>query len=59
MPHVPNPSADLRTVHIMGVAGTAMAALAGMLKDAGYTVSGSDRAVYPPMSTYLERLGID
>ncbi|HHO49688.1 MAG TPA: UDP-N-acetylmuramate:L-alanyl-gamma-D-glutamyl-meso-diaminopimelate ligase [Deltaproteobacteria bacterium] len=42
----------------MGVAGTAMAALAGMLKDAGYAVTGSDKAVYPPMSTYLESLGI-
>ena len=49
----------LNTVHIMGVAGTAMAALAGMLKDAGYTVTGSDRAVYPPMSTYLAELGIE
>ncbi|MCA9570110.1 MAG: UDP-N-acetylmuramate dehydrogenase, partial [Myxococcales bacterium] len=42
----------------MGIAGTALAALAGMLKDAGYTVTGSDKAVYPPMSTYLESLGI-
>ncbi|MBX2796227.1 MAG: UDP-N-acetylmuramate:L-alanyl-gamma-D-glutamyl-meso-diaminopimelate ligase [Myxococcales bacterium] len=43
----------------MGVAGTAMAALAGMLKDAGFSVTGSDKAVYPPMSDYLEQLGID
>jgi UDP-N-acetylmuramate: L-alanyl-gamma-D-glutamyl-meso-diaminopimelate ligase len=43
----------------MGVAGTAMAALAGMLKDAGYTVTGSDKAVYPPMSDYLAELGIE
>ena len=42
----------------MGIAGTAMGALAGMLKDAGYDVRGSDKAVYPPMSTYLEGLGI-
>ncbi len=59
MPHLPHPPRDLRTVHIMGIAGTAMAALAGMLQDAGYRVTGSDRAVYPPMSTYLEQLGID
>lgn len=49
---------DLKTIHIMGVAGTAMAALAGMLNDAGFEVTGSDRAVYPPMSTYLDGLGI-
>ena len=59
MPHVVPPADQIRTVHIMGVAGTAMAALAGMLKDAGYTVSGSDQAVYPPMSDYLDQLGID
>lgn len=59
MPHLPIPPRDVKTVHIMGIAGTAMAALAGMLKDAGYIVSGSDRAVYPPMSTYLQDLGID
>lgn len=50
---------NLRHVHVMGIGGTAMAALAGMLADAGYTVTGSDgQRVYPPMSTYLERLGI-
>jgi len=42
----------------MGVAGTAMAALAGMLKDAGFTVTGSDGKVYPPMSDYLAGLEI-
>jgi len=46
------------TIHIMGIGGTAMAALAGMLVDAGYRVTGSDTGVYPPMSTYLESLGI-
>lgn len=35
-----------------------MASLAGILKDLGYRVSGSDQNVYPPMSTQLERLGI-
>jgi UDP-N-acetylmuramate: L-alanyl-gamma-D-glutamyl-meso-diaminopimelate ligase len=44
----------------MGIGGTAMAALAGMLVDAGYRVTGSDgNKVYPPMSDYLDRLGID
>jgi UDP-N-acetylmuramate: L-alanyl-gamma-D-glutamyl-meso-diaminopimelate ligase len=58
MPHaVPDPK-TIRTVHVMGIAGTAMAALAGMLHDAGYVVSGSDTAIYPPMSDYLASLGI-
>jgi UDP-N-acetylmuramate: L-alanyl-gamma-D-glutamyl-meso-diaminopimelate ligase len=35
-----------------------MASLAGMLQERGYEVAGSDEHVYPPMSTYLERLGI-
>ena len=50
---------DLTTIHIMGIAGTAMGSLAGMLKDTGYEITGSDVAVYPPMSTYLEGLGIE
>ena len=54
----PRPGQPAPTLHIMGIGGPAMAALAGMLKDAGYTVTGSDTGVYPPMSTYLESLGI-
>ena len=46
-------------VHVMGIGGTAMAALAGMLVDAGFQVTGSDTGVYPPMSDYLASLGID
>ena len=49
----------VKTGHIMGIGGTAMAAFAGMLKDAGYRVTGSDTGVYPPMSHYLESLGIE
>ncbi len=45
-------------VHLMGICGTAMASLAGLLKAAGYKVTGSDQNVYPPMSTQLESLGI-
>jgi UDP-N-acetylmuramate: L-alanyl-gamma-D-glutamyl-meso-diaminopimelate ligase len=44
--------------YLVGICGTAMASLAGMLKSQGYFVSGSDSDVYPPMSTYLEELGI-
>jgi UDP-N-acetylmuramate: L-alanyl-gamma-D-glutamyl-meso-diaminopimelate ligase len=42
----------------MGICGTAMASLAGMLVARGQEVSGSDENVYPPMSDELERLGI-
>jgi UDP-N-acetylmuramate: L-alanyl-gamma-D-glutamyl-meso-diaminopimelate ligase len=44
--------------YLVGICGTAMASLAGMLKAKGYIVSGSDSDVYPPMSTYLDELGI-
>jgi len=52
------PPKTLRKVHVMGVCGTAMAALAGMLKEQGLEVTGSDQAAYPPMSVFLEKLGI-
>ncbi|MCI0660826.1 MAG: UDP-N-acetylmuramate:L-alanyl-gamma-D-glutamyl-meso-diaminopimelate ligase, partial [Acidobacteria bacterium] len=45
--------------HLIGVCGTAMGSLAGMLKAQGYHVSGSDKAFYPPMSDELKRLGIE
>ncbi len=49
----------VRRVHLIGVAGTGMGSFAGMLKAAGYEVTGSDENVYPPMSTQLERWGIE
>jgi len=45
-------------VHLSGIAGTAMASLAGLLRERGHAVTGSDQDVYPPMSTQLEALGI-
>ncbi|MGE0633115.1 MAG: UDP-N-acetylmuramate:L-alanyl-gamma-D-glutamyl-meso-diaminopimelate ligase [Pseudobdellovibrionaceae bacterium] len=45
-------------VHLMGICGTAMASLAGLLKDRGFKITGSDQNPYPPMSTQLEKLGI-
>ena len=45
-------------VHLMGICGTAMASLAGLLKDRGFQVTGSDSNPYPPMSTQIESLGI-
>ena len=45
--------------HLIGICGTAMASLAGMLQARGFKVTGSDQNVYPPMSTQLEALGIE
>ena len=44
--------------HLIGIGGSAMASLAGLLKAAGHRVTGSDENVYPPMSTELDRMGI-
>ncbi len=55
------PRADLAQVHhvhLVAIAGVGMAALAGMLKQRGLRVTGSDEAIYPPMSTLLQRLAI-
>lgn len=43
---------------MLGICGTGMGSLAGLLKAKGYTVTGTDEAIYPPMSTQLEALGI-
>jgi UDP-N-acetylmuramate: L-alanyl-gamma-D-glutamyl-meso-diaminopimelate ligase len=45
-------------VHVIGIGGSAMAPLAGILRESGYRVTGSDAGVYPPASTLLESLGI-
>jgi UDP-N-acetylmuramate: L-alanyl-gamma-D-glutamyl-meso-diaminopimelate ligase len=57
MPHVKE-LPTVKRVYLIGIGGTAMASLAGMLQERGYEVAGSDEHVYPPMSTYLDRLGI-
>jgi len=49
---------DVKKIHMIAVCGTAMGALAGMLKDLGYGVTGSDQGVYPPMSDFLAGKGI-
>jgi UDP-N-acetylmuramate: L-alanyl-gamma-D-glutamyl-meso-diaminopimelate ligase len=46
-------------IHLIGVCGTAMASLAGMLQTIGHRVTGSDAAAYPPMSDLLASLGIE
>jgi UDP-N-acetylmuramate: L-alanyl-gamma-D-glutamyl-meso-diaminopimelate ligase len=45
-------------IHLIGICGTAMASLAGMLQQRGFRVTGSDAAAYPPMSNFLASLGI-
>jgi UDP-N-acetylmuramate: L-alanyl-gamma-D-glutamyl-meso-diaminopimelate ligase len=49
---------DKKHIHLIGICGTAMASLAGMLKERGFHVTGSDAAAYPPMSDFLASLGI-
>src|ERR1043166_9834661 len=53
------PRAKLMHYHLIGICGTAMASLAGMLQARGHHVTGSDQNVYPPMSTMLHELGIN
>jgi UDP-N-acetylmuramate: L-alanyl-gamma-D-glutamyl-meso-diaminopimelate ligase len=45
-------------IHLIGICGTAMASLAGMLRQQGHRVTGSDAAAYPPMSELLAEMGI-
>ena len=50
---------SVRYIHIMGVCGTGMGSLAGMLKESGYVITGSDENVYPPMSDFLAACNIE
>ena len=49
---------DKKHIHLIGICGTAMASLAGMLSERGFRVTGSDSAAYPPMSDFLRSLEI-
>jgi UDP-N-acetylmuramate: L-alanyl-gamma-D-glutamyl-meso-diaminopimelate ligase len=44
--------------HFLGICGTAMGSVAAALRERGFTVTGSDENIYPPMSTFLESRGI-
>ncbi|MBW2563365.1 MAG: UDP-N-acetylmuramate:L-alanyl-gamma-D-glutamyl-meso-diaminopimelate ligase [Deltaproteobacteria bacterium] len=48
----------VKKIHLIAVCGTGMGALASMLKDMGFEVTGSDRKIYPPMSSFLAQKGI-
>jgi UDP-N-acetylmuramate: L-alanyl-gamma-D-glutamyl-meso-diaminopimelate ligase len=50
---------SIRRIHLVGVAGTGMGSFAGMLKAAGYEVTGSDEQIYPPMSDMLRAWGVE
>ena len=47
-----------RNFHFLGICGTAMGSVAAALRDRGFTVTGSDENIYPPMSTFLESRGV-
>lgn len=49
---------DPNTVHLVGACGVGMAGVAGLFLSSGCNVTGSDQSVYPPMSNYLERIGV-
>lgn len=49
---------NIKTIHLIAVCGTGMGALACLLREKGYAVTGSDQQVYPPMSTFLAERGI-
>jgi len=49
---------QVKRIHLIAVCGTGMGALACMLKDLGYQVTGSDQKVYPPMSDFLAQKGV-
>ncbi len=48
----------IKTIHLVAACGTAMGALACLLKKQGYRVTGSDSGIYPPMSTHLQESGV-
>jgi len=49
---------QVETIHLIAICGTGMGALACMLQELGFTVTGSDQNVYPPMSQFLAQKGI-
>jgi len=50
---------QVQSVHFIGIGGTAMASVAAALQDKGFTVTGSDQNIYPPMSTFLAERKIE
>src|SRR5213075_2121863 len=50
---------QIRSVHFVGIGGTAMASVAAAMQEKGVKVTGSDQNVYPPMSTFLAERRIE
>jgi len=57
-PRLNTPGDSMKHIHLMGICGTGMASLAGLLSSKGYHITGSDQNVYPPMSDFLKSLEI-
>jgi len=57
-PALNRPPPNPQHIHLMGVCGVGMASLAGMLKQQGRHVTGSDQNVYPPMSDFLAAMAV-
>lgn len=55
---MPTQPTSAKHLHVLGVCGTAMAAITALAKAKGWRVTGSDANVYPPMSDYLENMGV-
>lgn len=51
-------TSEMHTAHFIGIAGKGMSAVALLLKERGWTISGSDEGFYPPVSDYLVTAGI-
>jgi UDP-N-acetylmuramate: L-alanyl-gamma-D-glutamyl-meso-diaminopimelate ligase len=49
---------QIRKIYLIGICGTAMTSMAGLLKQKGFEVCGSDAHMYPPMSTQLASMGV-
>ncbi len=49
----------IKSIHMIAICGTGMGALASILKDMGFDITGSDQKVYPPMSEFLLSKGIE
>lgn len=58
IPTFPMRQHEIRHLHFLGICGTAMGAVAAAMREQGYTITGSDNDVYPPMSTFLESRGV-
>src|SRR6516225_10215785 len=52
-------SSEIKTVHFIGICGTAMASAAAALREKDFQVTGSDQNVYPPMSMFLAERRIE